>query len=103
MKASSKPARINRIEVQETIKHGEEVPIIINGILTDSAWDLSDEKILIDEEEQRVSIALIANKKPGVKGLDVITNFSREAKIIFSKKGKWVIKCNNVEISVHVQ
>lgn len=103
MKLQSRLARVTEINVKSKIKTKKTTTIEIKGKLGDTGWQFSEERISIDKNTNVLSINLGIFKKPGIAGLDVITDFVKEINLTFPHKGKWKIRCNKHEIDVEVR
>ena len=103
MKPQSKLAKVTEINVKSKIKAKKITTIEIKGILGDTGWQFAEERVSIDRNTNVLSISLGIFKKPGMAGLDVITNFVKEINLTFPNKGSWKIRCNKHEIDVEVR
>ena len=103
MKPQSRLANVTEIIVKSKIKAKKTTIIEIKGKLGDTGWQFSEERVTIDRNTNVLSISLGIFKKPGMAGMDVITNFVREINLTFPHKGSWKIRCNKQEIDVEVR
>ena len=103
MKPQSRLAKVTEINVKSKIKAKKATIIEIKGILGDTGWQFAEERVSIDKNTNVLSISLSIFKKPGMAGMDVITNFVKEIKLTFPHKGNWKIQCNKQEIDVEVR
>lgn len=103
MKPQSRLAHVTEIKVKPKIKANKITAIEIRGRLGDTGWQFSEEKVSIDKNTNIVSITLGIFKKPGMAGMDVITEFRKDLNLIFPHKGNWKIRCNKHEIDVEIR
>lgn len=103
MKPQSRLAKVTEINVKSKIKAKKATIIEIKGILGDTGWHFAEERVSIDKNTNVLSISLVIFKKPGMAGLDVITNFVKEINLTFPHKGSWKIQCNKQEMDVEVR
>jgi len=103
MKPQSRLANVTEINVKSKIKAKKITIIEIRGKLGDTGWQFSEEIISIDKNTNVLSISLGIFKKPGMAGMDVITEYGKEINLIFPHKGSWKIRCNKHEIDVEVR
>ncbi len=103
MKPQSRLAKVTDIQVKSKIKAKKITTIEIKGILSDTGWQFSEERVSIDKNTNVLSISLGISKKPGMAGMDVITDFVKEINLTFPYKGSWKIQCNKHEIDVEVR
>jgi hypothetical protein len=103
MKPQSRLAKVTEINVKSKIKAKKATIIEIKGILGDTGWQFAEERVSIDKNTNVLSISLGIFKKPGMAGLDVITNFVKEINLTFPHKGIWKIQCNKQEIDVEIR
>ncbi len=103
MKNQSRLANVTEINVKSEIKAKKTTIVEIRGKLGDTGWQFSEEKVSIDKNTNVLSISLTIFKKPGMVGMDVITDFVKEINLTFPHKGSWKIHCNKHEIDVEVR
>lgn len=103
MKPQSRLANVTEINVKSKIKAKKVITVEIRGRLGDTGWKFSEEKISINKNTNVLSINLGIFKKPGMAGMDVITDFVKEINLTFPHKGNWKIQCNKHEIEVEVR
>jgi hypothetical protein len=103
MKPQSRLAKVTEINVKSKIKAKKVTVIEIKGILGDTGWYFAEERVSIDKNTNVLSISLGIFRKPGMAGMDVITNFVKEINLTFPHKGSWKIQCNKQEIDVKVR
>lgn len=103
MKPQSRLANVTDINVKSKIKAKKTTVVEIKGKLGDTGWQFSEEKVSIDKSTNVLSISLTIFKKPGMAGMDVITDFVKELNLTFPHKGSWKIQCNKHEIEVEVR
>ena len=103
MKPQSKLAKVTEINVKSKIKAKKVTTIEIKGILGDTGWQFAEERVSIDKNTNVLSISLGIFKKPGMAGMDVITDFVKEINLTFPHKGSWKIRCNEQDIDVEVR
>jgi hypothetical protein len=103
MKLQSRLANVTEINVKSKIKAKKITIIEIRGKLGDTAWQFSEEIVSIDKNTNVLSISLGIFKKPGMAGMDVITEYVKEISLTFPHKGSWKIRCNKHEIDVEIR
>ncbi len=103
MKLQSRLANVTEIIVKSKIKAKKITIMEIKGKLGDTGWLFSEEKVSIDKNTNVLSISLSIFKKPGMAGMDVITDFVKEINLTFPHKGNWKVRCNKQEIDVKVK
>ena len=103
MKPQTRLAKVTKIKVKSKIKAKKSTTIEIEGILGDTGWQFSEEGVSIDTNTNVLSISLSIFKKPGMSGMDVITDFVKEINLTFPHKGNWKVRCNKQEIDVEVR
>lgn len=103
MKPQLRLAKVTEINVKSKIKAKKISTIEIRGELGDTGWQFAEERVTINRNTNVLSISLGIFKKPGMAGMDVITDFVREINLTFPHKGSWKIRCNKQEIDVEVR
>ena len=103
MKPQTRLAKVTKINVKSKIKAKKITTIEIKGILGDTGWQFAEEGVSIDKNTNVLSISLSIFKKPGMAGMDVITDFVKEINLTFPHKGNWKVRCNKQEIDVEVR
>jgi hypothetical protein len=94
MKPQSRLAKVTEINVKSKIKAKK---------VTVTGWYFAEERVSIDKNTNVLSISLGIFRKPGMAGMDVITDFVKEINLTFPHKGSWKIQCNKQEIDVKVR
>jgi len=98
-----KLADISELNLKTEPKVGEELILEIIGYLRDAAWKLEPEKIQYSPESFFIEIKLYANRDPSLMAAQVIKGFQKKIPLVFSKKGKWTVKCNTKSIEVKIE
>ncbi len=98
-----KLADISEIRFKTELKTENEVILEVVGYLRDAAWSLESEKTNYFPESFKVDIKLFAKRDPDLMAAQVIKGFQKEIPLVFSKKGKWTVKCNTKIIEVEIK
>ncbi|MCG3215727.1 MAG: hypothetical protein KAS63_03360 [Candidatus Heimdallarchaeota archaeon] len=102
MRKAIKFAPLSKISFQKQPQKNLEVILVVKGYLPDSASQLKDEEVLMNENEKEVHIKILIQRDPSVMAMQVIRNFVKEIPLIFTREGKWKIKCNDKTLETDV-
>jgi len=102
MKLNEKIVKVKKIEIEEPVK-GKKAIMEILIELPDTAWDLEQPKVLINNDRKEIKIIIKGRRSSKGIGLQVITKRKIKQIITFQTSGKWVIECNNKKKIVEVK
>ena len=103
MKPKQKPASITSFDFQEKPVANEKSVLMVEGMLSDPAWELKPENIEVDSNNNKIMVRIWATRDPSLMAAQVLKRFAKEIEITFLHAGSWKIQVNDKNLEVVVE